>query len=47
MEKKGLGDEVEEFIQKVAPTIAKKKKDCIGCKKRKKWLNNYNAIFSK
>lgn len=42
----GLGDKVENVIKKVAPSFAEKKKDCIGCKKRKKWLNNFNATFS-
>lgn len=44
--KKGLGDKVEEIIQKVVPKLAEKKKGCIGCKKRKQWLNNFNATFS-
>lgn len=44
--KKGLGDKVEEVIKIVAPKFAEKKKDCIGCKKRKRWLNNFNANFS-
>lgn len=45
-EKEGLGDKVEKVIKKIAPRLAEKKKDCIGCKKRKKWLNNFNANFS-
>lgn len=44
--KKGLGDQVEEIIQKTMPKVAKKYKNCLGCKARKKYLNkNYNAIF--
>jgi|TARA_R110000796_G_scaffold59008_5_gene135949 hypothetical protein len=42
----GLGDKVEKLIKKVAPKFAERKKDCIGCKKRKYWLNNINANFS-
>jgi len=45
-EKKGLGDIVESAIKTIAPKLAEKKKDCIGCKNRKKWLNNIGAIFS-
>lgn len=45
--KKGFGDLVEEGIKKVAPSIAKKYKNCPSCKKRKEWLNrNINAKFS-
>lgn len=43
--KKGLGDKVESLIKLVAPNLAKNK-DCEGCKKRKEWLNNFNANFS-
>lgn len=46
--KKGLGDQVEDVIKKVAPSLAKKFEDCPGCSKRKAYLNNnHNAIFSK
>ena len=44
---KGLGDKVEEIIEKIIPNISKKMKarGC-GCKKRKEWLNrNFNAKF--
>lgn len=44
-EGKGLGDIVEKAIVKIAPRIAEKKKGCIKCQKRKKWLNNINANF--
>lgn len=47
MKKKiGLGDVVETAIKAVAPKFAESKKDCPTCKKRKKWLNNFNANFS-
>ncbi len=41
-----LGDKVEKVIKKIAPKLAEKNKDCVGCKKRKIFLNNVNAIFS-
>ena len=44
-ERKKLGDEVEEVIKKVLPKLAKKYEGCKGCGRRKKFLNNYNAIF--
>lgn len=44
--KKGLGDQAEEIIEKLAPKFAQKKKDCVSCKKRKQFLNNFNALFS-
>ena len=44
--KKGLGDKVEAVIKTVAPEFAERKKDCISCKKKKKFLNNFGAIFS-
>lgn len=45
-QKKGLGDVVESVIKTVAPKFAESKKDCINCKKKKVWLNNFGAIFS-
>ena len=42
---KGLGDIVEDVIKAVAPKIAKKNENCLGCKKRKRFLNNFNGIF--
>lgn len=44
-EEKGLGDVVEDFIKAVVPKLAEKYKDCPSCKKRKEWLNNYNATI--
>lgn len=43
---KGVGDMVEGLIKTVAPKLAEKYKDCIGCKNRKVWMNkNLNGIF--
>lgn len=44
--KNGLGDNVERLIKAVLPEAAERKKDCVRCKERKKWLNNIGAIFS-
>ena len=44
-EDKGLGDKVESIIKTIAPKLAKRKENCKGCKKRKQWLNNFNATF--
>lgn len=47
MKDKGLGDNVETIIKTILPKTAERKKDCEGCKKRKRWLNNnFGAIFS-
>lgn len=40
-----LGDKIEKIIKKNTPSFVKNN-DCIGCKKRKEWLNNVGAIFS-
>ena len=40
MEKRGLGDIVHEVIKKTMPKIAEKYKNCEGCKKRRRYLNN-------
>ena len=37
----GLGDIVENIIKVVLPKTAERKKDCIGCKKRKENLNEF------
>lgn len=45
--KKGLGDKIEEVIKTISPKFAEKKKNCKRCKKKKEWLNNnINATFS-
>lgn len=47
-EHKKLGDQVEDLIKTVVPKLAQKYKDCPSCKKRKEWLNNFNAnVWSK
>jgi len=43
---KGLGDNVEKLIKLIAPKLSERKKDCKSCKKKKEWLNNFNANFS-
>lgn len=46
VESNGVGDVVEKIIKTVAPKIAEKYKDCIGCKNRKIWMNrNLNGKF--
>lgn len=45
-ENNGLGDIVEKIIKTTLPHTAEKLKECTGCMKRKKWLNNVGAIFS-
>ncbi len=42
-DKKGLGDIVESAIKTIAPKFAESRKDCVSCKRKKKWLNNFNA----